>query len=349
MVLSALINHILFAGTLFLVAVLLTRLMLRAGIFDVPNHRSSHDQPVASSGGVAIVLTVFIGFATVYLVGDDVQISKWHMSGLALGAIGIVLVSFLDDLGFLKSFRIKLATQFLAGCILLIFDIVISEVTLPFVGVIDLGIWGYPVTLIWVIGLTNIFNFMDGLNGLAGGTGALVAALFGLITFLYGSLSLYILCYVIFAALMGFLVFNFPKARIFMGDVGSQFLGFLFATLAVIAAEGDVAPISLLIMPVLFFHFIFDTFFTFARRLLAGEDVTQAHRAHLYQLLNRLDWSHVQVSLLHFGMTLIQGLGVVWLLNIDTSERGLVLIPFVLIETLYAFFVIRAARRRELL
>lgn len=349
MALAALINHFLFAGTLFLLGGFLTWLMLRAGILDVPNHRSSHDRPIANSGGVAIVLTVFIGFATVYLVSDDVRIAERHMSGLALGSIGIVLVSFLDDLGYLKTFRVKLTTQFLAGCILLAFDIVITKVNLPIVGAIDLGVWGYPVTLIWVIGLTNIFNFMDGLDGLAAGTGAIVAALFGLITFVHGSLFVYILCYVVFASSTGFLVFNFPRARIFMGDVGSQFLGFLFATLAVIAAEYDASRTSLLVMPLLFFHFIFDTVFTFARRFLAGEDVTQAHRAHLYQLLNRLGWSHFQVSLLHYFVALIQGLGVVWLLSIASPERGLVLIPFFLIELAYAFAVLRTARRRALL
>ena len=109
------------------------------------------------------------------------------------------------------------------------------------------------------------------------------------------------------ASAAGFLLFNFPKARLFMGDVGSQFIGFAFAALAVIAAEIDASRTSFLVVPLLFFNFIFDTIFTLLRRALRGEDITQAHRTHLYQLLNRIGWSHVQVSLLHFLMTALQG------------------------------------------
>src|SRR3546814_18292312 len=121
--------------------------------------------------------------------------------------------------------------------------------------------------------MTNMFNFMDGLDGLAGGTAVLVAAAFALITDLQGSLFVYILSYALFAAALGFFIFNFPVARIFMGDVGSQFLGFAFDAIAVIAAEYDAARTSLLIMPLLFCNFLFDTVFNFCRRFVAGENV----------------------------------------------------------------------------
>jgi len=348
MTLFVLATHLSFALTLFLLSAAMTWVMLRVRILDIPNHRSSHEQPVPNSGGVAIALTVMIGFALVYAVSET-RIAERHMIGLGAATVAIIVVSQLDDLGKLRTFKLKLATQILAAMLLLVFGIVIKEVTLPYVGTIYVGWWGYPITLIWVIALTNIFNFMDGLNGLASGTAVLVAAAFGLFTFMEGSLFVYILCYVILAAALGFFIFNFPRGRIFMGDVGSQFLGFLFAVISVIAAGYDASRTTLLLMPLLFFHFIFDTSFTFCRRLLAGEDVTQGHRSHLYQLLNRLGWSHVQVSLLHFAMSGLQIFGGLWLLQIHSRNRLVVFIPFIAAEAVYAMLVMRAARRRGLI
>ena len=149
--------------------------------------------------------------------------------------------------------------------------------------------------------------------------------------------------------IFGFLIFNFPTARIFMGDVGSQFLGYGFAALAVIAAEYDASRTSLLIIPLLFFNFIFDVTFTFFRRLAAGGDVTRAHRGHLYQLLNRSGVSHVRVSLLHFAVTAAQGAGALVLIGIETQYRILLFTPYVAFQVVYAIAVIRMAAARGLL
>jgi UDP-GlcNAc:undecaprenyl-phosphate GlcNAc-1-phosphate transferase len=346
--LPVLATHLSFALALFLVSAAMTWGMMHARILDVPNHRSSHSRPVPNSGGVAIAATVIIGFALVYGLSDT-RIAARQMIGLGAATVAIIAVSLLDDLGRLRTFKLKLATQILAAALLLGFGIVIKEVTLPYLGTIYVGWWGYPLTLIWVIALTNIFNFMDGLNGLASGTAVLVAAAYGLFTFIENSLFVYILCYVILAAALGFFVFNFPHGRIFMGDVGSQFLGFLFATISVVASGYDASRTTLWLMPLLFFNFIYDVMFTFCRRLWAGEDVVQAHRAHLYQLLNRLGWSHVQVALLHFAMTGLQILGGLWMLQIHSRGRLVVFVPFLAAEIVYTVLVMRAARRRCLI
>lgn len=346
---AAFAKHLIFAFSLFLTSAVLTWLMMRANIVDVPNHRSSHERPVPNSGGVAIVLTALLGFSIVYAISVDTRIAEHRMIGFGLAALAIVVVGLLDDLGKLRTFKLKLGTQLLAAAILLAFDIVIREITLPFAGSIPLGWWGYPLTLLWVVGMTNMFNFMDGLDGLAAGTAVIVAAFFALITFLQGSVFVYILCYVLFAASLGFLVFNFPAGRIFMGDVGSQFLGFAFAAIAVIAAGHDAARTSLLIMPLLFFNFLFDTVFTFFRRLRAGEDVTQAHRTHLYQLFQRLGYSHVRVSLFHFAVAVAQGVGALALLQSQSGTRAFVFVPFFAFQAVYAWLIVRAARRRGLI
>jgi UDP-N-acetylmuramyl pentapeptide phosphotransferase/UDP-N-acetylglucosamine-1-phosphate transferase len=346
MAFAVLATHLLFALVLFAVSAGLTWAMLRVGIMDVPNHRSSHQRPVPSTGGVAIVATFFIGFAAVYLLSDDARIAEIYLTGFAAASVGIAVVSFLDDLGRLRSFAVKLGAQIAAALVLVAFGMVFRSMTLPGIGSFELGLWAYPVTVIWLVAMTNMFNFMDGLDGLAAGTAVIAAAFFAVLTFVEGSLFVYILCYVLLASALGFLVFNFPPARIFMGDVGSQFLGFSFAAIAVIAAEYDASRTTPLIMPLLFFHFIFDTGFTFFRRLIAGENVTRAHRGHLYQLLNQIGYSHLQVSLFHAALALAQGLGAVWMLSITSDKRILVFLPFLAFEIVYCIVVTTAARRR---
>jgi UDP-GlcNAc:undecaprenyl-phosphate GlcNAc-1-phosphate transferase len=127
--------------------------------------------------------------------------------------------------------------------------------------------------------------------------------------------------------------------------VGSQFLGFVFAATAVLASQGNPTELPLLIMPLLFFHFIFDTIFTFCRRLQAGENVTQAHKSHLYQLLNQSGQSHARVSLLHFAITLAQGAGAIVMLQLELMHQWNVFLPFLVFEIIYAIFVMKMARR----
>jgi UDP-GlcNAc:undecaprenyl-phosphate GlcNAc-1-phosphate transferase len=235
--------------------------------------------------------------------------------------------------------------QVLGAVVLVSFDIAFRRVSLPVVGSVDLGWVGYPVTVIWLVALMNIVNFMDGLDGLAGGTAVLAALFFAIATFLEGSFFIYLVSLVLLSSTLGFMVFNYPPARIFMGDVGSQFLGFAFAAIAVIAAERDAAPTSLLVMPLLFFHFIFDTVFTFCRRLLDGRQVTQAHRGHLYQALNRLGASHARVSWVHYAMSIVQGAAALVLVHLPADARMLVFVPFLGLGAAYAAWVMRRVRR----
>ena len=164
MAFSSYLDHLIFSGVLVALAVLLTWLMMRMRILDVPNVRSSHARPIPNSGGVAIVATVCFGVLAVLIFSDRLQVVEGIMPALGLAATTVVAVGFLDDLGRLRSFKIKLGTQILASCVLLFFNIVITRLNVPLIGQIELGWWGYPITLIWILGLTNIVNFMDALG-----------------------------------------------------------------------------------------------------------------------------------------------------------------------------------------
>lgn len=347
------VAHIAAAGLLFCVAAVTTYGVVRLGILDNPNHRSSHDRPTPSSGGLGIVAAVAVGFALIWFFSEPARSWGTALTGFAVAALGVAMVGYIDDLKLLASFRTKLAVQIGAAVLLTVGGVVITRVPVPGVGMVDLGWAGYPLTVLWVVALTNMFNFMDGLNGLAAGTAVIAGSFFCAVTLGDGAGFVYLFGYVIAAGAAGFLVFNFPNARIFMGDVGSQFLGFSFAALAVIAAEIDASRVTVLLVPLLLFNFLYDTTFTLMRRALRGENVTKAHRTHLYQLMNRLGYSHVRVSLFQFAVVISQGAGAIALARHveadDAAALSLVFVPYLLFQLAYTAWILRRARAAGLL
>ena len=143
------------------------------------------------------------------------------------------------------------------------------------------------MTVLWLLFATNAMNFIDGLNGLAGGVALIAAGFLAGIAAAHGGWFAYFAALLLVAGLAGFLPFNFPRARIFMGDVGSQFCGFILAILAVVASRFDNVELSFLIVPMLLSGVLFDVAFTLIRRALAGERLTEPHRGHLYQVAQR--------------------------------------------------------------
>lgn len=345
----AFLSHLGLAAALFAMSAGTTWLMLtRVRIMDYPNERSAHRTPVPKSGGIAIVATLLVGVITVFYLGDQARIRQGYFLGFAVSCLAVALISFYDDVTH-RSFVVKLGTQLVAVAIVLWSGLVIDELSLPWIGPVSLvGPAGYVLSFLWIIGLTNAFNFMDGMDGLAAGIAVIASLFFLVITFNRGSTFVYINSYSVLAGALGFLVFNFPPARIFMGDVGSATLGFVFATLAIIGARYDASHTSFMVMPLLLFTVIYDTTFTFVRRLWRGERVTQAHRSHLYQILDRLGYSHRAVTLLHYALCALQGALAIWMVEIEGSNRVLVFVPVIAVHLAYTLVVLRAARRAGL-
>ena len=341
--------HIVFFLLLTSVAYCVTWFFYKTAIaIDQPNERSSHQYSTPRSGGVAIVVTFVIGMLLIYCLGDKTHIQQTYMVSFIVSSLFVALLSFLDDLKRIRSV-LKLAVMIIAILIAMWGGILLDQLFIPGMGSVHLGWFAYPLTLFWILGLTNAVNFMDGLDGLIGGTAVIVSLFFMIITFSQGSTFVYITSYTILAGSIGFLFFNFPPAKIFMGDVGSVFLGFVFATLAIIATRYDHSHTSFLVMPLLLFHVIFDTFFTFLRRCLRRENVIEPHRSHLYQLLQQICHSHLKVSLMQYCFCILQGLGALWLVQVPGNQRLYVFVPFFLLQAVYAFVVIRKAKEKELL
>ena len=245
--------------------------MVRIGPIDRPNARSSHTAPVPKGGGLGPVVLVMAVMGIVLLD----QPSPPEFPVLLLGGFIVASVALLDDIYNLPV-RVKFAAQAAAALVTVLGGVSISQV-----GPIALGPFGPVLTFCWIMYAINAVNFMDGLNGLVAG----VCIIVGLALAGWDGSAGRAVALALAGGLIGFLPFNFPRARIFLGDVGSQFCGFTLAVLAVVEIQSDtpaglVVPLGLLVL-------LFDVAVTLIRRLLAHERLTQAHRGHCYQLLHR--------------------------------------------------------------
>lgn len=348
MTLTNLVIHLSFACFLTVTSYTITYLMVhRFLILDHPNWRSLHSSPRPKSGGIAVVATFVIAMIMIYVFGEERSVTRQYISSFTLSGILIAAISFYDDIRN-KGLPFKLITQLVAVIFVLANGIVIDKLALPALGYVNLGWLGYLVSFLWIIGLTNAYNFMDGIDGLMAGVAVIVSLFFLQISFYEGSHWVYVTCYSVLAGALGFLMWNFPPAKIFMGDVGSAFIGFYFANLAIIAARYDDSHTSFFVMPLLLFNVIYDTAFTFLRRLTRGDDVTKPHRSHLYQLMARMGYSHMEVTLVQYCMCFLQGIGALWMIRVPGDQRVLVFVPFFAIQIAYTMWIMSKAKQLKL-
>ncbi|MDE2516556.1 MAG: undecaprenyl/decaprenyl-phosphate alpha-N-acetylglucosaminyl 1-phosphate transferase, partial [Rhodospirillales bacterium] len=307
MTLLALARHLAFAAALAVLSAVLVRAMIAVGVMDTPDARKAHSRPTPKSGGVGIVVAFLVGVSLLYRYADFARLADPYFRGVILAAAAIALVAFLDDLRDWP-FTVKLAAQIAAGLAAIGSGLYVRDFRIPYAGPVPIGWLGPPASLLWVLFATNAMNFVDGLNGLASGV-ALIASLFlAAIAVTHGGGFAYAACGLLAAGIAGFLPFNFPTARIFMGDVGSQFCGFMLAVLAVVAGRFDGVSLSFLLVPMLLTGVLYDVAFTLVRRTWDGERITHAHRGHLYQVAHRTGMTATAVTLIHWGFTVFGGL-----------------------------------------
>lgn len=266
---------------------------LRTSMIDVPNHRSSHQVPTPRGGGFAIVAGVLGAISVLTLLFPDQRSTALGLlgSGLLIASVGL-----LDD-RFELSARVRLLVQGVSAVWLLAW--VGGVGTYSWYGA-DLTIPALAVAALFIVWSTNLYNFMDGLDGFAGSQ-ALVAAMVAAFLCLRAGDPL--LGYTMLAtagAAAGFLVWNWPPAKIFMGDCGSGFLGFLFAATAIAAHRNGSMSMSASLT--LLLVFLMDATFTLLRRIVQGERWHQAHRTHAYQLATQMGASHKQVTVVSLGL-----------------------------------------------
>jgi UDP-GlcNAc:undecaprenyl-phosphate GlcNAc-1-phosphate transferase len=341
MTLAALLRHLAFAAALALLSAVVVRIMIAVRVLDRPDERKAHTMDTPKGGGVGIVAAFLVGIAVLYHFAEFARLADPYFIGVIEASIAIAIVAFLDDL-FDWKFTVKLAIQVLAALVAVKSGIYVADYRVPYIGSLYVGWVGLPATVLWLLFATNAMNFIDGLNGLAGGVALIAASFLCAIAALHGGWFAYFAALLLAAGLIGFLPFNFPRARIFMGDVGSQFCGFILAILAVVASRLDGVELSFLIVPMLLSGVLFDVAFTLVRRTLAGERLTEPHRGHLYQVAQRSGIPAVAVALTHWGFAAIGGICALVFLAAPSPVK-----PFIPLATLLPQFVWLGLVRRQ--
>ncbi|HER44186.1 MAG TPA: glycosyltransferase family 4 protein, partial [Candidatus Eisenbacteria bacterium] len=327
-----------------LVSFLLTRAIIgfskKRQLLDIPNDRSSHRIPTPRLGGVAIVTAFYATTAALYAFGRDPFPDGRLAAGFLIGGGLLALMGVVDDLRHIDA-RAKLAAQIAAAVVVIASGGLLTELRIPLVGVLGLGPLAAPLTLLWIVAMINFYNFIDGLDGLAAGVG-MIAALFLVLMGALSSSTQFAAVYLVLAgSCLGFLRFNFPPARIFMGDSGSTFLGYSFAVLAIIGS-GRGVPVFVTIL--LLAGVLGDAALTLVKRIIARERILVPHRTHYYQRLTSVGFSHKQIALLEYLAAVMLGVSALFIFQGEavfvTVFSGLCIVFF-----LWAILKIRGLER----
>jgi UDP-GlcNAc:undecaprenyl-phosphate/decaprenyl-phosphate GlcNAc-1-phosphate transferase len=298
------------------------------GIVDSPDERKVHSEPIPRLGGLAI----YAGFILSYILCDfffDPPTTDIVL-GLFIGSIFIILTGILDDKFQINPFT-KIFGQILAVIPLLLFDIKINYIHIPFSdGIIDLGWLSIPITILWIVGITNAINLIDGLDGLAAGVSGISAFAMFLVSLTIGNYVVSFLSFILFGSIAGFLRYNFYPAKIFMGDTGSLFLGFSLATLSLlemkqVALFSFLTPIFILGIP------ITDTIYAMIRRKINGKPIMKPDKKHLHHCLLDLGFSHKQTVFIIYGISALFSLLGFLITNVTLTVSIIIFIIFLIL------------------
>lgn len=314
---------------------------------DRPNRRSSHTSITPRAGGIAIysawsaaMLVMAIFFK---VTGTPSQI----LSFAAIASLAFLLGAF-DDANSLSP-NLKLLGQMGIALIFCVVFGAIEAVPVPFVGEVELGPFGVVLTVFWIVAFMNAFNFMDGLNGLASVAAVFVLCAISVMAALTG-VSAWSICAIVMAvAIGGFAPLNLRKGTLFMGDNGSMLIGFVIAALGVQIANESAGQMSFLFVPMAFLPFLFDVAFTIGHRAYRRERVQEAHREHVYQLLNRLGRSHAKVTAIYAAMIVLSSSAAMLMISLAPSLQWFVPLVFAAGLLSPALAVYRKARAAKLL
>ena len=306
----------------------------RLYILDHPTDRSLHSQPVPRSGGVAIVISILV-------VGTVCVLRGAIPGGLAWLATALVLVAgvgFIDDRRSLSPL-LRLLVHGVAAVLVLMGGFMLEHLELPGWAVTLPRALAVLMTCLFVVWMINLYNFMDGMDGFAGGMTCIGFGSFALIGGFAGHTLFALLSVTIALAALGFLRFNFPPARIFLGDAGSYSLGLLAAGFTLWGVRDGLFPLWI---PVLIFSpFIVDATVTLIWRTMRGEPVWKAHRTHFYQRLVQSGWSHRTTVLWEYALMLAGAASAVLALQMPPFMQGLMIIGWMV---LYVALIVWAAQ-----
>jgi len=298
------------------------KLAIKVGAVDLPNYRKIHTKITPRLGGIAIFIGAFLG--VLYL-----RPSHEHLPEILLGAIVIVLTGALDDRFSIRPV-IKLTGQLIAASFLVSSGLIIERITLPFIGIVDLGFVSVLITVLWVVGITNAINLIDGLDGLATGVSTIALTSMFAMAIIDSRIMAAYLCIVLIGANLGFLYHNFHPAKIYMGDTGSNFLGYMIATISMLGLFKNIALFSFIIPVIVLAVPIFDTLFAIVRRAYNKESIMMPDNKHIHYQLLAKGYSHRKSVLIIYAFSALFGIMAVLFSNASITT-ALIITFFVLV------------------
>lgn len=287
----------------YLATHLFRRLALKANWVDSPTDKKIHTKPIATMGGICL----FIVYWAVYFFGIPINNQIVGVAPLVISSFVILVVGIIDDKVELKPWQKLIGILIGANIYYFFTDIRLDHFTVAFLGRIEFYEISYIIMMLWIVGITNAMNLMDGLDGLATGTAIISLTTMGLVSYLFtnsGNNALVVLTFLLVAVLLGFLPHNFQPAKIFLGDTGALFIGFMIATLSLNGLKQAtfvslIIPIAILGVP------LTDTVSAIFRRLLNKKSISRKDWGHLHHRLLRLGFTHRQAVLFIYAMGII--------------------------------------------
>lgn len=288
----------------------------KVGAIDIPkDDRRVHVKPTPLLGGLAIYFASILGII-IFIPLDR------RIAGIIAGATVIVACGYYDDIKSLKA-KTKFLFQILAALIVIYGGVEINRFTNPLVFIsgrkwIELGILSYPVTLLWIVGLTNAFNLIDGLDGLAAGVSVISSMTLFAAAILLGPEQQYVpvITAIIAGSTLGFLPYNFNPAKIFMGDTGAMFLGYMLSVISAIGVLKSATALAILIPVFAMGLPIIDTIFAMIRRAARGKSVAEADNGHLHHKLIEKGYSQKEAVLTLYSISAVLGIGAVAIIEV---------------------------------
>ena len=337
LLLTSLYACVLAIGIAFGTTPLVKILARKIGAMDIPkDNRRMHKIPIPRAGGLAI----FLGFMVAYLIFGTINS---EIRAILIGSVLIVVLGVLDDVKNLRPL-VKMAGQIVAALIPVLAGVQVRSITNPFSdsGYLHLGLWAIPLTVIWIVGITNAVNFIDGLDGLACGVSTIGILTMFTISVLLSEVDVVVAMAALAGGCIGFLPYNLNPAKIFMGDTGSMLLGYLLAAFSVQGLFKFYAVISFAVPFLMLGLPIFDTAFAIIRRLAHGQSPMHADRGHVHHRLIDMGFDTKQSVAILYALSAVLGLSAV---VVATSGEAKVII--LAVAVLLCFFVGMAITVRE--
>lgn len=286
----------------FLVTLLVTPLVIKfaykIGATDKPNHRKVHQKVMPRIGGLAIFIGVISGYLATGLYNEKI-------TAISVGAILIILLGIFDDIYELSA-KVKFIAQIFIATIVVSTGLTIDFISIPFiVEKLQLGWFSYPVTVLWIVAITNAINLIDGLDGLAAGISSIGIATIAILAGLAGKGLILALAVIVLGSTIGFLFYNFHPAKIFMGDTGALFLGYCISILSLLGLYKSVTLFSFVIPIIILGVPIFDTAFAILRRLINKQPISAPDKAHLHHRIMALGLSHRNTVLAIYVLSIL--------------------------------------------